>query len=354
MNFTEFNESVNTRLDDLSELSDKYNIFNESVAEQLKINIEKAKLYVAESHGNDEDLAYLISEAEKEASEKFASSLNKLQRATSDTFNSIAEDLSKFADSAKLAVGLDKLKKNKEVADKKVDINLSYTKDLDKVRSDVLAKLAVLKVNINATISAQEFDKLDKVIKDAIENLNKMGMDVSINGVQAIDLYQKKLDEIKNEVSAAKEISKKMDGISGGDDWDKRSGENKSQIGKLQNKLTSLMNKKVSALKSDLSKLSSSIKAPKSDMIDVKVRKESVKVNVSDILNNIIEEKAKEINTVVENVSNEPDEADKILAEIEASITESENNEINDIEEVTFDESTNVDDVVSELLSELI
>lgn len=346
MTFTEFNESLDSKLNDLSELSEKYNIFNESVNEQLNINIEKAKVYVEESGGTDDDLVYLINEAKEEADGKLSAALNKLQQSTVDTFNAMADDLSQFADSAKLSVALDKLEKNAELMakDVKVEVSNSLT-ELDKIRNDILAKLSVLKVNVNATISADELDKISHALKNAEKPGN---LSIEVKASKAVSMYKKKLADIKAEVAADKNISKSMDGISRDKaKWGARSEENKKQIMFLVNKLTEVMSLKVSILKSDVTKLSNAIKAPKTE--DKKEEPKEEKVVMSDILDDVISNLFTEKETTTE-----VDEADRILAEIETEIAESENNKIDEVQDIVFDESTNVDNIVDDLLSELL
>jgi hypothetical protein len=230
------------------------------------------------------------------------------------------------------------------VKDVKVEVSNSLT-ELDKIRNDILAKLSVLKVNVNATISADELDK----ISHAIKNANKPSFaSIEVKASKAVSMYKKKLADIKAEVTADKNISKSMDGIAKDKvKWDARSEENKKQIMFLVKNLTEVMSLKVSIIKSDVTKLSNAIKAPKTE--DKKEEPKEEKVVMSDILDDVISNLFTEKET-----TSEVDEADRILAEIETEITESENNKIDEVQDIVFDESTNVDNIVDDLLSELL
>ena len=354
MKFSEFNESIDNKIDNFSDILEKYNIFTESVAEQLNINIEKAKLYVQESEGTNDDLMYLISEAEAEADKKDQSAVDKLQKSIVDTFNGMADDLYSYADSAKVKHSFDKIKSDNSVANNKVNVKVLGTIDtFDKVRSEIIAKITVLTVNVNATISEKEMNKIDETVKRTIASVSKNYTEKTITVSEAVSLYEKALNDMKTDVNTNKKIGKDMSDISS-KKWNERSTKNKSQITQLISKLSSVMNAKISELKSNVSNISSAIKTAikaKSDDSN-NVKKESVAV--SDLLTSIIEKTADDFVNNMNESEDTIDESDKILAEIEAEIEEAENAQIDDIKDITFDESTNIDDIVNDFMEELM
>lgn len=353
MNFEEFNESISTKLDGLSDISEKYSIFNESVREELNLNIEKAKLYVQESNGTEDDLAYLISEAEGEADNKLKEGLAKFQTATLSTFKSIQEDLSQFADSARAKLALDKLANSAELAKKNVSVEISKMPErFNAVKSDVLSKIAVLKTNPAATLTKEQVEKLNKEIAEITEQISGTKEKISCTADKLVAKYKEKLECIKKTVENNKVISQAVDKIAEDKEkWEKRSAENKAQIMMLVNKLSSLMAKQVAVIKADVSKISSAIKGPGSEATTESVETEHVEI--PDLLDNILEEKVAEMMKESEE-ANKPDEYDELLATIESEIDQEEEAEKSEVVDITLDESTNVDDIVEELLAEIM
>ena len=356
MNFEEFNESMNTILDDLEDLSEKYTIFNESIDAELNVNIEKAKVYVTEQKATDADLLYLITEAEKEASEKKLSATEKFQSAAVVAFNKMTDELSQFADSAKTNFAIDKLSANAELAKKNVSVQVSKAiKFSADVQSDIMVKLSVLKANTAAALSDDEIKKLKAAVEKAKAELRSAKDTVSTSADKAVNMYKQKLMDIKTEVASNKHITESLEAISKEKDkWAKRTAENKKQITELLNSLTSLFAVRVHAFKSDIANISRSIKSAVAGSNNEETKEEPKKesVNVSELLTNIINDKVSSIiNESEEEKVEEPDETDKLLAMIESEIEESENSEITDI---VLDESVNTDDIVDELLNELL
>jgi hypothetical protein len=326
-------------------------VFSESINSQLDINIEKAKMYVVENGGIESDLVYLVNEARNDASDRLYSALHKFQEEAEEVYDNMADDTSKFADSAKFNVATNKIQTDPKIGDKEITINISVNNNqMDRCEADLRAKLAVLDSNPEAVIPQDKLDKSISDADDAIKNAGTEKKSFKLKVKDAIEHYRNKVKATKDEVNASKEKTKKIKNVTKDKaKWNKKSPENKKQTSVIVSKLTSIFNKKIEINKKDAANISKSIKSPKKSLF----KKES---SVPEILNNVLDDLFEE---KYDNLTVSSDrKIDELLvaieSEIEADEIEHKNNIIDDLNDITFDESTDIDSIVNDMISELI
>lgn len=192
----------------------KVDVFIEASYRELNINYQESEIKVLKENGTDDDLSYLMEEAQASFKERAKATLKKIPEMLREWYAKMKEKFIDFINSIKEAKVLvtikEKIKKDPKVANTTVETtdDESYEKEMDKHTDKI--KSIITKIRGKKTASQEDIDAIEKEAK-AAEELKPAKTKISVARLvskfeEKISNVTKKTDDGVKKVSGGEEI----------------------------------------------------------------------------------------------------------------------------------------------------
>lgn len=197
---------------------DKIGVFIEASYRELNVNYQESEIKVLKESGTEDDLAYLMEEAQGSFKERAVAAIKKIPEAFKTWMEEIWKKLNKFftdIKESKLITSIKAaIKKNPKVANATVEVEDTeeYEKKLDKIADKIKSKMT--KIRGKKTATESDLNELEAYAEEA-KKLEPKKIRISISSLLA--KFEKKSGEAKKvtdgAVAAVSEGEKLVEGI---------------------------------------------------------------------------------------------------------------------------------------------